>query len=147
MNEEQDGIRAGTVHKVKMFTGKDFHLWKFQFMTYAENREVDGFLDGSEKKPEEDASLEEKKRWKKGDSTARTILLTAIDYNQMQLVTTCITAQEMWEKLKGKYEKESLSHRSKLNREFHSIKKGQRSLESYIKDFDAICDKMRGAGC
>ena len=146
MNEDQDGIRAGTVHKVKMFTGKDFHLWKFQFMTYAENREVDGFLDGSEKKPEEDASLEEKKRWKKGDSTARTILLTAIDYNQMQLVTTCITAQEMWEKLKGKYEKESLSHRSKLNREFHSIKKGQRSLESYIKDFDAICDKMRGAG-
>ena len=75
MSDDQDGIRAGSVHKVKMFTGKDFHLWKFQFMTYAENREVDGFLDGSEKKPEEDASVDEKKRWKKGDSTARTILL------------------------------------------------------------------------
>ena len=146
MSDDQDGIRAGSVHKVKMFTGKDFHLWRFQFMTYAENREVDGFLDGSEKKPEEDASVDEKKRWKKGDSTARTILLTAIDYNQMQLVTTCNTAQEMWEKLRGKYEKESLSHRSKLNREFHNIRKGDRSLESYIKDFDAICDKMRGAG-
>ena len=64
----------------------------------------------------------------------------------MQLVTTCNTAQEMWEKLRGKYEKESLSHRSKLNREFHNIRKGDRSLESYIKDFVAIYDKMRGAG-
>ncbi len=52
-------------------------------MTYAENREVDGFLDGSEKKLEEDASVDEKKRWKKGDSTTR--IQFCIDYNQMQL--------------------------------------------------------------
>ena len=79
MSDVRDGMRAGSAHKVKMFTGKDFHLWKFQFMMYAKNREVDGFLNGTEVKPVDEATIEEKKRWKKGDSMARTILLTAID--------------------------------------------------------------------
>ena len=91
-------------------------------MTYAEKREVDGFLNGSEKKPEEDASVDEKKRWKKGDSTARTILLTAIDYNQMQLVTTCNTAQEMWERLLAEFADVAASNVRSLLGKFHSYR-------------------------
>ena len=88
--ENLDGIRADSLQsRVKIFTGKDFHLWKFQFLTYAEVREVEGYFNGSEPKPGEDATEEEKKKWKKGDSVARNILLTALDYNQMQLVTNC----------------------------------------------------------
>jgi hypothetical protein len=52
----------------------------------------------------------------------------------------------MWERLRLKYEKESLSSQSKLRKEFHNLKKGEKSLENYIKEFDALCDKMRGVG-
>ena len=145
--ENLDGIRADSLHsRVKIFTGKDFHLWKFQFLTYAEVREVEGYFNGSEPKPGEDASEEEKKKWKKGDSVARNILLTALDYNQMQLVTNCVSGREMWERIKQKYEKESLSTQSKLRKEFHNLKKGEKKLETYIKEFDSLCDKMRGVG-
>ena len=145
--ENLDGIRAdGLQSRVKVFTGKDFHLWKFQFLTYAEVREVEGYFDGSIAKPGEDASEDEKKKWKKGDGVARNILLTALDYNQMQLVTNCGTGREMWERIKQKYEKESLSSQSKLRKEFHNLKKGDRKLETYIKEFDSLCDKMRGVG-
>jgi hypothetical protein len=146
MAEIQDGIGAGGSHKVKMFVGRDFHLWKFQFLTYAEFRDVNGYFDGSEVKPSEEAPEEEKRRWKKGDSLARTILLTALDYNQMQLVTTCTTSKEMWDRLKGKFEKESLSHQAKLKREFHNLRKGEKKFDTYIKEFDAMCDKLRGVG-
>ena len=65
-SEILDGIRAeGSLGRVKVFTGKDFHLWKFQFLTYAEVREVEGYFDGSITKPGEYASEEEKKKWKK----------------------------------------------------------------------------------
>ena len=82
---------------------------KFQFLTYAEVREVEGYFDGSITKPGEDASEEEKKKWKKGDCIARNILLTALDYNQMQLVTNYRIGGEMWERIQEKYHKESLS--------------------------------------
>ena len=146
-SEILDGIRAeGSLGRAKVFTGKDFHLWKFQFLTFAEVREVDGYFDGSVTKPGEDASEEEKRKWKKGDGVARNILLSALDYNQMQLVTNCGTGREMWERIKQKFEKESLSSQSKLRREFHNLKKGDRKLENYIKEFDSLCDKMRGVG-
>ncbi len=81
-SEVLDGIRAGdTLGRVKVFA------WKFQFLTYAEAIEVVGYFDGTEVKPIEGASAEELKKWKKGDGLARNILLTALDYNQMQLVT------------------------------------------------------------
>ena len=61
--ENLDGIKAdGLQSRVKVFTGKDFHLWKFQFLTYAEVREVEGYFDGSIAKPGEDASEDEKKK-------------------------------------------------------------------------------------
>jgi hypothetical protein len=145
--ENLDGIRADSLQsRVKIFTGKDFHLWKFQFLTYAEVREVDGYFNGREPKPGDDATEEEKKKWKKGDSVARNILLTALDYNQMQLVTNCVSGREMWERIKQKYEKESLSTQSKLRKEFHNLKNGEKKLETYIKEFDSLCDKMRGVG-
>ena len=64
----------------------------------------------------------------------------------MQLVTNCVTGREMWERIKEKYQKESLSTQSKLRKEFHNLKKGDRKLENYIKEFDSLCDKMRGVG-
>ena len=55
--ENLDGIKADSLQsRVKIFTGKDFHLWKFQFLTYAEVREVEGYFNGSEPKPGEDAT-------------------------------------------------------------------------------------------
>ena len=56
----------------------------------------------------------------------------------MQLVTNCSTAREMWERIKLKFEK--------LRREFHNLKKGDKSLDSHIKEFDSLCDRMRGVG-
>ena len=145
MAENQDGIGAGTsTHKVKMFTGRDFHLWKFQFLTYAESHDVKDYYEGTIEKPIDDQEL---KVWKKRDSVARTILLTSMDYSTMQLITTCSTAKEMWDKLKGKYEKDSLSNQAKLKREFHNLKKEEgMNLETYIKNMNAIVDKLGGVG-
>ncbi len=92
MNPTQvlDGIRAGdTLGRVKVFAGKDFHLWKFLFLTYAEAEEVVGYFDRTEVKPIEGASTEELKKCRKGDDLSRIILLTALDYIQMQLLTNC----------------------------------------------------------
>ena len=50
-------------------------------MTYAEAREVVGYFDGTEIKPAEGSPTEDLKKWKKGDSLARNIFLTALDYN------------------------------------------------------------------
>jgi len=146
MSDSQHGIGAGGGDKVKVFSGRDFHLWKFQLLAFAEYREVDEFILGIDSKPGEGATLEEKRRWKRGDSLARTILLQSVDYGQMQLLTSCETANEMWEKLKSKYETDTLSNQAKLRREFHNIRKGKQSLEKYIKEFDALCDKLRGVG-
>jgi len=147
MSDSQHGIGAGGGgDKVKVFSGRDFHLWKFQLLAFAEYREVDEFILGIELKPGDDASVEEKRRWKRGDSLARTILLQSVDYGQMQLLTSCATANEMWEKLKSKYETDTLSNQAKLRKEFHNIKKGKLSLDKYIKEFDALCDKLRGVG-
>ena len=119
-------------------------MWKFRFQTYAEAREVVGYIDGTKVKLDEGSPVEDLRKWKKGDSLARNMLLTALDYNQMHLVTNCSTTREMWERIKLKCEKESLSNQSKLKKEFRNLKKGDKSLD--IKEFDSLCDRMRGVG-
>ena len=85
-SEILDGIKAeSSLGRVKVFTDKDFHLWKFQFLTFVEVREVEGYFDWSIiTKLGEDVNEEEKKKWKKGDFVSRNILLTTLNYNQMQ---------------------------------------------------------------
>ncbi len=46
------------IRSSKVFKRRDFNLWKFYCLTYRENMEVDGL----ESRPEENASIEEKKK-------------------------------------------------------------------------------------
>jgi hypothetical protein len=59
MSEFQHGIGAGDSQRVKIFNGKDFHLWKFQFLIQATIKDIVGFLDGSASMPNEGSSMED----------------------------------------------------------------------------------------
>lgn len=72
----------GSLGRAKVLTIRDLLLWKFQFLTHAKAREVDGYFVVSMTKVVKDASEGEKRKWKKGDIVARNIFLTALDYSK-----------------------------------------------------------------
>jgi hypothetical protein len=70
---------------------------------------------------------DEKKKWKKGDECGKKHLAHCLGLQSDAACHKRVSGREMWERIKQKYEKESLSTQSKLRKEFHNLKKGRRS--------------------
>lgn len=95
----QHGIRASDsgAFKVFRFEGKDFHLWKFVMERYLKKKRLYRMVDGSVPRPPSSSEAEEK--WEDDNNSAETEILTTVGISQLQHLTTCTSAHEMWTKL------------------------------------------------
>ena len=94
-----------------------------------------------------DVSMDEILEWDEANNEAEGILMSSITKGQMQLLTICESAHEMWEKLKETYQAESQTNKMRLLEQFHSFfMKRNVSIEVHIRAFDSLIDKLRGVG-
>ena len=142
----QHGIRADTF-KIFKFDGTDYHLWEFSMRRYLKILHLWEYVSGEVPKPSSNASPEEISAWEGANTEAEGIIMTSVTKNQLQSLTMCSSAEEMWLKLKDTFQAESNTNKLRLLEEYHSysMKKGT-SIESHIKSMDALVDRLRGVG-
>ena len=75
---------------------------------------------------EDGASEAEVAAWEDENNEAEGVIISAISKGQMQLLTSCTSAYEMWERLKDTYQHESKTNQLRLLEQYHSMtmKKG-----------------------
>jgi len=132
--------------KVRPFVGKSYHLWKFKMSQYLDMMDVWDYVNGNIQRPPMSSPEKERRSWKKYDLLARNVLCNGVDEERLQMLTECNTSAEMWKVLQDKYEIVSVANQMRLNQEFHSLKQGSNSVNTYIRQIDAAIDNLRGIG-
>ena len=104
--------------------------------------ELDGIVDGSDKKP-----TLAPENWIKSDKLAKSMIFSALDMKQIKEVAGCQTAKEVWDKLKALYGQTSKSHITNLLHKFFSLtmQEGQ-SMKDYVTEVEFIALQLSSAG-
>ena len=97
----------------KLVGQADWSRWKRQVTLLLQHQNVFGVVNGTIRKPGEQATAAEKKSFFQKDSLAQLVFSTTMDEKNLELTTTCESAQEVWDKLLSVYE---LSSGQKLDR-------------------------------
>ncbi|XP_049823478.1 uncharacterized protein LOC126265595 [Aethina tumida] len=86
--------KVGVPHFDKL-DGKNFTLWKLQMQTFLDVYGLRKIVNGTERRP--DGTNESgDQNWIKKDAKAKLAILTAINVDQLDYVSACETAEDMW---------------------------------------------------
>jgi len=140
------GIRADSLKDFK-FDVTDYHLWQFTMTRYLRILKLWGYVNGDIPRPDENEDEEDILNWDESNTEAEGVIASAVSKGQLQLITQCRSAQEMWDKLKETYKNESKTNQLRLLEQYHgaTMKKGT-AIEAHIKYMDSLVDKLRGVG-
>ena len=118
------------------FEGKNYTSWAFQFQIYLEGKDLWGYIDGSETKPEED----DKKilAWKTKDVKIRTWLLGSVEPHFILSLKPCKTAREMWDYLQKIYQQGNVARQFQLELDISQFTEGPRSIQEYYNGFQRL---------
>lgn len=109
-----------SLRNIVKFNGTNFQPWKFQMKTLFDYNDLSAIVEESEMLPEEATGANaaarnaERVAWKKRDAKARFLIITACDEIQMEYLTVCDTAHDMWKKLSTIHEQRSSTNKVSL---------------------------------
>lgn len=115
------------------FDGKNYTSRAFQFQIYIEGKELWGYIDGSESKPEED----DKKilSWKTKDTKIKTWLWGSIEPHFILNLKPCKTAREVWDYLKKIYQQGNAARQFQLELDISQYTQGTLPIQEYYNGF------------
>ena len=126
ISKKQHGIRADSL-KIQKFDGTDYHLWEFSMVRYMKILGLWEYVNGDSPRPSlQEASQSEIMAWNEGNNDAEGVIMSSITKGQMQLLTSCESAHEMWLKLKETYQAESQANKMCLLEQYHSFSMNER---------------------
>lgn len=122
---------------------ENWAVWKFQTIVMMKGRELYKTLTGEIKKPE--SGTKEINDWERKDAKAQELIVSRMDQEPITHILSCDTANEMWEKLKSVYEKESVVSVHLLQQRFFSMDFGDGTVSMFISQIEDIKNKLKQA--
>src|SRR4051794_31373561 len=119
---------------IERFDGQDYAIWAIHMKNILRERQLLKYLDSK-------TNIEDYKE-SEDEQTLAEIQFT-LSNTQMRHVLHCKTANEAWEKLKGKHLHSSKSNRIFLKNQFLSLQmKTDETLEQFISRVDEMADQL-----
>ena len=129
-NEDGTGSSGGTttyittskkfdVSSITKLTSKNFRVWKMRMTSLYEAHSAMGVVDGTEDRPA--AAGESQKKWDNLSKEAFSAMLNAMTDDEVDKVSGCDCAQEVWKKLCLMYECSSGENKAILWSQFYSV--------------------------
>lgn len=129
-------------YSVKPFDGSGFSNWEFRIKLLLEQNEVLETL--TENPPEEAVAL---MAFKKRDVKARTIIVSCLADNILEMIKDLSSAKEIMATLKGTYVRTGISTQVQLQRKLRSLKFSEgSSLNVFLTEFEQIIHELKSAG-
>ena len=73
-------------------------------------KELWGYVDGTETL-EDDATAQQQANYRKKSQKALSAIVMAVSTSQLYLITSCDSAQQAWEALRGHFERDTLANK------------------------------------
>lgn len=137
--------------KVEKLRDKDnWTQWRFVIRTLLEDD--DDMLEACEGKLvcpiENEENYENKlKKFKKADKAARKLIVTTVEKKPLDLLLSCTTASEMWQKLNAVYDLKSEENLSLVQKQFFELKwEVSESVAHNLSKVEQLGSKMKSLG-
>jgi hypothetical protein len=106
----------------------DWPKWKWQVLMLLRAHCLEGIIDGSQKYPvlPADAQTQQKRElteWRQDDAKAASITACTLSKSVAELVSTCTSAKDIWDKLWARFERSSTQRLNMLIDSFFQAKR------------------------
>ncbi len=134
-------INMSTGVSIEKLDGTNYHVWKFKMQLVLEDKELFGFIDGTDVKAEGSAE------WVKRDKKARVTICLALSDSILAAVRSCETALSVWEKLASIFESKSLVNRLFMRRKLLTMKMSEGdALSTHINSIKTLSEQLAAVG-
>ena len=126
--------------------GKNWMTWKFQMRHLLLGKELWGYVDGTETL-EDDATAQQQANYRKKSQKALSAIVMAVSTSQLYLITSCDSAQQAWEALRGNFERDTLANKLLLKKRYFRMEmKETTTAEAHLKEMKELTDKLAAVG-
>ena len=127
--------------------GSNWSTWKFQMQHLLTAKEVWDHVDGTAVDPGDDAEAAARLRYAKAKQKAMATLVVGIHSKLIYLVTSCTTPKDVWDTLKGQFERNTFANKMFLKRQYFTTKMSEgQSVRDHLKCMKEISDKLAALG-
>ena len=128
--------------KVEKLTGPNYHSWKFSMKMLLVGKDLWDVVNGSEVL-EPDASDVERKKFRKRENYALSVICLAVNTSLHIYVRSAKTPQEAWRNLADRFEEKSLARKIFYHRKLYScrLERGQ-SMEDHVNNIKTISEHL-----
>ncbi|KAL6416954.1 hypothetical protein ACFW04_013075 [Cataglyphis niger] len=124
--------------------GHNFKLWKFQMEATLRSQDLFGWAHGIEAEPTDTSKIP---AWMKSDGKTMGILISSLEADQAQLILTCKSAKEVWDKLLAIFEKKNEVSVMTLYKEYFSLKMSEtESVAAYVSKVTKLVAEIEEQG-
>ena len=127
----------------KLEGASNWQIWKYQMTAILEARELYGHIDGTITRPASDSSSGAIATFEKAQKKTKALIVTSVKSDLIYLITECQTPKEIWDKLKQRFERDTIVNKLFLKQKFFSLKmKESDSLEEHLRRMKVITDQL-----
>jgi hypothetical protein len=120
---------------------KNWQVWKYQMQTVLEAKDLWGYVDGTNTRPASNA--DQQAAFDKSEKKAKALLVTAINSDLVYLITECQKPKQIWDKLKQRFERDTIASKLFLKQKYFSMKmKDDDSIEEHLRRMKEITDQL-----
>lgn len=135
-----------TVHVLHRLNNTNYRLWKFNIDAVLKGQGLLSIAQG--KSTLENAKNEEQKElWAKRDGRAMGILISSIEKDQANHILTCVTSNEVYEKIQNIHDRQSEIKVMCLYEEYFSIKmQDEETVASHVSRVSSLAAEIEAQG-
>lgn len=121
-----------------------YQRWKYDVTATLEYLELMDVVDGTDVKP---VDVDKLAGWRKKDANARRVLAHGLSDEQHAGIRACLSANEIWLKIKSLMEKSSKTNKYLANQELHQYSfRPDMSVSTYCSGLAVISQKLQSIG-
>ena len=132
----------GTSFKVEKLTAENYHSWKFNIKMYLIGKDLWEIIEGVEVVGE-NANEEEKKKFKKRENLALSLICLSVTTNLQIYVRNAKTPMEAWDSLANHFEEKTLSRKIFYRRKLYSARMEKGSdMVGHVNNLKTIAEHL-----
>jgi len=137
----------GDKWEIDKLDGTNWSTWKFQMQHLLMAKDVWDHVNGTAEDPGEVAEAAVRTRYEKAKQKAMATLVVGIHSKLIYLVTSCTTPQDVWDTLRGQFERNTFANKMFLKRQYFTTKMSEgQSVQDHLKCMKEITDKLAALG-
>lgn len=134
-------------HKLPVLSKATYQRWSFEIKSCARSLGMLSVMDESENRPSGQGKKKEAMEWDKRDGKASRILTCSFNDDDHAAIRDCVTAWQIWSKIKSIYEQKTSENKYLLQQEFFRLKfESCETISSYCAELLVLSQKLKTVG-